>query len=62
MPIIIKCKGCGEVIYIGHSIPSLKQFFNAIDKCNKCGRPFTYTNFKDIDVDVKPAFEPIDDQ
>jgi len=56
MPIIYKCGGCGEIIYVFHrvgqdsfGVPTPEELFYKVgSKCPKCGKPFKIPTYEDI--------------
>ncbi len=52
MPIIVKCKECGEIYYIGFTLVNINQIISTLETCRNCGRRFGEIN--DIDIEVSP--------
>ena len=56
MPIVIKCKNCGEVFYIGYSLIDLSKFIGSLEECRRCGRKL------DISKDIKLVIRLIEEK
>jgi len=42
MPIIIRCKKCGETYHIGPDPVSINRFIELIEMCRSCGHKMNY--------------------
>lgn len=56
MPIVIRCKNCGEVFYIGYNIINLERFVSSLEICKYCGKKL------DISNNLKIVIRSIDEE
>lgn len=55
MPIVIRCKNCGEIFYIGYNIINLDKFVSSLEICKYCGKKL------DAGKNLKIIIRPIDE-
>jgi len=55
MPIVIRCKNCGEIFYIGYNIINLEKFVSSLEICKYCGKKL------EIGKNLKIIIRPIDE-